>query len=325
MLNHQKQQLVLNQIAAKKKKITQQLQQKQKQNRFNRINRIRQSRQILEKQLSEMKKEPAKPLTEQERLAKRFRHLQTKFPGLTVDMMFPRNMTITMEDPLPDIKQNSKINQFCRYPFVISIRKPRFEACAKRMSELGVLRWDASNGTMLNRQNLIQNGKTVGGKTFRHDANHPYRFLKMGEYGCSLSHITLWEYAVKHNIPYLMVIEDDWGFRTTDDGIEKLNTICEELKKFPNLDVAYLFASINVRGNSTPVSDNWCRIPLSPQTTCYIITLKGMRRMLKNAYPIVKPIDMYMKDEIVSQKMKWMVSKTNIAPVMGFKSDTWNL
>lgn len=119
------------------------------------------------------------------------------------------------------------------------------------------------------------------------------RDLTLGDLGCSLSHIRVYERMVAEGVPEVVVVEDDV------QPTPALATILEARAALPAdwevVTLHSLFASADPRPRpGPPIAGGYrvCtygRIPFGTQ--CYLISLAGARRALEVAYPVRMPPD----------------------------------
>lgn len=117
------------------------------------------------------------------------------------------------------------------------------------------------------------------------------RDLTLSEIACSLSHIKLYEKILSQNIKQALILEDDVIVNISIKGIlnkiyklpknwELINFHTETKKKpfgnyiYKNYQVAKFDKNLNVE-----------------RCSCYLINLKGIKKILKYAYPIRTPAD----------------------------------
>lgn len=139
-----------------------------------------------------------------------------------------------------------------------------------------------------------------------------------GVVGCYLSHLLAYQAVVEENIPVALVLEDD--ARLSRRAVPLLQAGCREV------DFDYCFLDSDDHNDRGPVfydrdaaSDLGAgirahRLSEGPQTLhAYLISREGARQRLAEAFPIVKPIDLYdhlhypiVFRSIVSPKLAWV-------------------
>lgn len=246
------------------------------------------------------------------------------------DMKFPPESTVLPGSEAPSINLNwckrNHIHSYCASAYIISIRYPRYLQCHKRLGHWNVKRFQSVDGRLLDKQQLIREGVTRSGECFTEEKRK--RSLTEGEYGCFLSHLNLWKWAVENHIPYLFVIEDDWMLNVKNhQQVNHLYKACCELEKELDWDLVYLYAGNNTTRKfavgAIPVSKYWQKVNHPPQTSGYIIKYETMKKFIEHAYPITCPVDIYMHRQTRLHQLNWYLTKKNVAGVAGFESDTW--
>lgn len=215
---------------------------------------------------------------------------------------------------------------------IISLRKEKYEEAAKHISAIcnftDVKWWKAVRGSDLFEESLrlLPNyrailAETNSNATFPQRTNllstqteislgtgtrtNIYDLHNVGAIGCSLSHISLWQHMVDHQIPAMIVFEDDVQFlgefsNGTRNCIEELNTFLATFGlnfDVLNLNIFPIPKSLVHGAVLTPSSlmSNVYRLHgVAFRTQGYIITLAGAKKLLKNAFPLIHTVDTYM-------------------------------
>lgn len=175
------------------------------------------------------------------------------------------------------------------------INSPRREYIEDRLNGLG-LRFqffDAVYGKSLSDNELSKVDYEYYPKYY--SASKP---LTLGEIGCAMSHIKVYEYMVENNIEEAIILEDDavvslYIKEILSAALEKVSDKKEILfldhgkaKVYPfmkNLPERYRLAKYR------KPSRNSKRTII--RTTGYLLTLKGAQKLLQHAYPIRMPSD----------------------------------
>ena len=179
---------------------------------------------------------------------------------------------------------------------VISLKhSTRRENIAKRLSGLGLdfSFFDATDGKKLPASVL----ESVDYDFYPKHYLSP-KPLTLGEIGCAISHIKVYEYMVENNIKSAIILEDDaivsQHFKEiVEDTLNKINKN-HELIFFDHGKVkSHFFKKQIVEGYrlahyKTP-SKNSRRCII--YATAYLITLSGAKKLLNYAYPIRLPAD----------------------------------
>jgi len=119
------------------------------------------------------------------------------------------------------------------------------------------------------------------------------RDLTLGDVGCSLSHLRVYERMVAEQIPEVVVVEDD--VQPTPDLVTVLAARAGLPADWQVVTLHSLFASADPQPRpGPPIADGYrvCtyrRIPFGTQ--CYLINLDGARRALEVGYPVRMPPD----------------------------------
>lgn len=91
---------------------------------------------------------------------------------------------------------------------------------------------------------------------------------------CALSHILLWNYAITHNLEYILILEDDALFR--NDWIYVLNSKLESLEQEdPLWDAIFLNCSEEITPHHT-----WSIVKRQAMTGAYIIRKHAIQHLL---------------------------------------------
>lgn len=118
------------------------------------------------------------------------------------------------------------------------------------------------------------------------------KVLNDGEIGCYLSHVRCWERIVKDELDFALILEDD-------------AILTQELKGFlevlPSLSTDWDYIKLSHGSKTKDALDaielgnglSLCRcLKLPSTTTGQFVSLSGARKLLADAYPIARPIDM---------------------------------
>lgn len=138
-----------------------------------------------------------------------------------------------------------------------------------------VIRFPASDGKNLNDGDLPFLWEKID-RSYRHygknEALSNLEF-KPGVVGCALSHYRLWKFAVKHNIDFFCVIEDDVKI------IKKIENI-----EYPdNFDILYINDRIKSNADNHAIDG----VGLDG----YILSLKGAKKLIKVCRDLLGPVD----------------------------------
>lgn len=113
--------------------------------------------------------------------------------------------------------------------FLINLER-RPERLIKMSNILALLgvdfrRFDAVDGQKISRSEELLKIKFLPG----YEDPYHRRPMKQGEIGCFLSHYKIWKEIVKRKLERVIILEDDLRF--SEDGIERLNKVIEDLIK----------------------------------------------------------------------------------------------
>lgn len=177
--------------------------------------------------------------------------------------------------------------------FVISLSRSqdRRIAVVSQMQRLGIefTFWDAVDGKSLSQEELKYVDLLLAEKTCGHA-------LSLGEVGCALSHIRLYEHMVKHGVDRAIVLEDDIHLHGP------FKALVDKAISNSRADIIFLHHG---KAKSWPLKPNLVegyRLAryISPSkrstrgvlsTAGYILTLGGARKLLSQAYPVRMPSD----------------------------------
>lgn len=149
-----------------------------------------------------------------------------------------------------------------------------------------------------------------------------------GALGCYLSHLKIWEDAIKNNYNNIIIFEDDVQTDLTLDEIMKY------INSVPNdYDIAYLDYLCLDCTNNIYVNNYWNENKLDSitQTSAYMLSKKGIQKLLKNVYVIEMQIDYYLSTyAIINKDFKRCLANKKIfyqglTGLLGFDTDITNL
>lgn len=130
------------------------------------------------------------------------------------------------------------------------------------------------------------------------------RELGLGEIGCALSHISIYQKIVDEALPYAVVLEDDI------DTLQDLQIIIDSYQNFPvdwellllgeYCDHISLDAQFSSFWRWKSIKNGWKAVRLvrhSAGAHAYIISNRGAKKLLEQLDTIALPIDHYTNDE----------------------------
>lgn len=158
------------------------------------------------------------------------------------------------------------------------------------------------NLSKLTKSNVIDNTKAN---------QHLKRKMRRGEFGCSLSHISIWLKMLKSSAKYFMIFEDDAYL--VSHFKEKLIKILNDVdgKKW---DILYLNENCYLHFGMGCNGDDFSDTTIKPQRIGYglygyIITRQFVEKCLNDLFPIYKPIDVFVDDGSIQKTYDCIRSK----------------
>jgi glycosyl transferase family 25 len=118
-----------------------------------------------------------------------------------------------------------------------------------------------------------------------------------GAIGCYLSHVGVWERFMKHSsAPYMVVMEDDISLPTgSRKKLEDFLASSSMLADPSSWDLCNLAPSRSLSQRGTVMPDSTLiRLEKFCSTVCYMITRRGIERMMPHIFPLEVQIDGYM-------------------------------
>lgn len=189
--------------------------------------------------------------------------------------------------------------------YVISIDTDRFHKARQRFSSWykHVELWDGVKGynaKLINESPTKQvfqlQNKTIQLKPYTF-YRFEHKFLRKGEMGCYLSHVTLWQNIIKRKIPYSIIMEDDCAM--TEEHCAYINQTMTELQIIdPDWDIFYMSRLPEHSTDEFYYSENLCRPKEARGTHAYILSLSGAQHLVRNHLPIQYPVDVYISRQL---------------------------
>jgi len=181
--------------------------------------------------------------------------------------------------------------------FVITLPKhdEKYEYIKKKMEENNITlkKWNAvdtrNEKYKLYRNKINKKSLEKLEKTIKRKKRELHEDLTPGAVGCYLSHLSLYEYALKNNLNQIFILEDDTLFPENF-----LKELYKKIKKVPKDWDILLLNWIPYR--YIPYNNKWKRIKKFYMMNAYIINKKGMEKILKLGIPIEKQIDSMLSD-----------------------------
>mmetsp|Transcript_24545 Transcript_24545/g.39396 ORF Transcript_24545/g.39396 Transcript_24545/m.39396 type:complete len:380 (-) Transcript_24545:256-1395(-) len=103
--------------------------------------------------------------------------------------------------------------------------------------------------------------------------------LTTGEAGCFMSHYSIWLYMHEHNIPYAVILEDDFEIVNPPAFKQAVREVVDEACNSGTWDLLYL-SRYPVSFDIQRLSKSLCIPGFSYWTVAYILTLNGARKLL---------------------------------------------
>jgi hypothetical protein len=117
------------------------------------------------------------------------------------------------------------------------------------------------------------------------------------------------------------VLEDDADITYTQDTVNRLNMVLDELKTVSDWDVLYI-GNIGLHPIKRTVTAHLNEPSGWEGLYTYFITQAGARKLLRNAFPIAKPVDIYVGDEARKGNVRLLAMSPPLNFVVPVKSDT---
>lgn len=143
----------------------------------------------------------------------------------------------------------------------------------------------------------------------------------IGGVGCALSHIGIWQKMVQHQIPIMLIFEDD--AKIPHDFVERANILIASspnLQDYSSWDM-WLLASHQLYSKPLPDDPQVHDLQAFVTLSCYVLTLKGAEKMLADAFPIHCHIDFYMVILKQIREMRYLSTPSLRIYQRGDKSD----
>ena len=187
----------------------------------------------------------------------------------------------------------SNASEYNVYVINLDDNTERFEKFMKEYTQLqianswNIKRFSAVDGRKLTYDDIkpLVTNETLDGIKFidSTQTRTTHSQLTRGMLGCYLSHIELYRRHLNSGRP-LLVFEDDAGFN------EDISTVVKNFKEFPNDWDIILLGTVRII-DSTDAFDNWYKVYEFWGLQGYIISNKGMKKVIQNAFPIQEQID----------------------------------
>ena len=171
----------------------------------------------------------------------------------------------------------------------------------------------AVDGRSLSRKQLDLYSKAEAMK-------YKHRELGRGEVGCALSHAGMWQRLVEDGLEAVLILEDDVLVG------EMLARILSNIDVFPDdWDLVNFKTDVAQLPFGEPFFDiyKFCRFASPPNRTCaYLLSLAGARKLLREAFPIRRPVDDYIGSRCLHDVKAYGIDPQVVA-LRGEESDIW--
>jgi glycosyl transferase family 25 len=117
-----------------------------------------------------------------------------------------------------------------------------------------------------------------------------HKLITAGEIGCYLSHIKCWEYIVENNLPYAVILEDDFTVKgniaSLHQYLANINIKWDCIKLIESPQKRKAVESITCLDKSLV---RYNKVPA--RTTAYVMSKSGAQKMLAKSQQIGRPVD----------------------------------
>lgn len=195
--------------------------------------------------------------------------------------------------------------------YVISIRANRLDAFRKRMGP-----WDKQiihlPGTVGAKLNTKQKLKIRGNQ----------RRFTAGQMGCFDSHARVWKKVIEDNC-ITLVMEDDASIFYEEEIAQRFAHLFQQLEKNKiQWDFIYL-GTYETSVTNKPVAQGIYPCTEWHGLFCYLIKPSAAKVFLKNAFPMKRPVDVYLKQFMEpNSKLKFFKAVPRFGFVVSLTSDT---
>lgn len=194
-------------------------------------------------------------------------------------------------DSLIDDKKKYNVPELEFYFLTMVNNESRLKNVYKQMNTHNIKTkvFHAVNGVDINMDELVKKGYF----------NKNLEMKRPGEWGCALSHVLLWEYMIKRNKPYMIVVEDDTDLNP-NFHIKIKNFMDNVPKDFDICQIHHHKAQEHLTFHPKYKTNNKYILSGFPQygTVCYVVSLEGAKKLVKLCKPLVHAIDMHILNGI---------------------------
>jgi len=142
--------------------------------------------------------------------------------------------------------------------------------------------------------------------------------FRQGQIGCALSHIRLWEHILKIGLPMVCIIEDDAKFMTAN-APQQIRQIIQELPEDWDHCNLYHHPKFTLNDPNLHITDKQLIMKSVPMwgTVGYLISQRGIKKLLRYTKPIFNTIDEMIKHLITKSLIKSYTIRTPIIDTIG--------
>ena len=213
--------------------------------------------------------------------------------------------------------EDNNIDRYKLYFIVLQKDKKRVMHINNIIKKFNIQNYEiisAVDGNKLNIDEIIKNNYITEEK---------FNKMRRGAIGCSISHIRLWERLQKENNDFFIILEDDVYFNK-----DFKNRLINYIKNLPkDFDISQLLIHDSQKRffNNAPNVNKYVKEGY-PQygTVGYIISNKGIKKLLKHCKPIYTAIDNMIMNNIKNKHIKAYIPKEEIIYMpYNMKSNIW--
>jgi len=178
-----------------------------------------------------------------------------------------------------------------------------------------ITRRQAVDGSQLDFIEIYENGK-LSAQAYNSVLNHRRVngvFMTVGGLGCSMSHIAIWDYAVRKNTSVL-VLEDDIKLKRKAGSILE-RTIAKLPKNWGILylaDMAKTTRKYPMEINETDLVWEISKKAKMWGTYAYILSARAAKALMSNAYPIIHQTDTYIQRIVKRRRLRIFRMRKNL-------------
>jgi GR25 family glycosyltransferase involved in LPS biosynthesis len=146
--------------------------------------------------------------------------------------------------------------------------------------------------------------------------------LTNGQIGCYESHVRTWQKILDHNLPSALILEDDAAIVYSEDTTKRIQTFLGELKSLNGgWDIAYI-GNIGLHPWRRKLSEHVAEMQNWEGLYTYYLSNAGARKLLQNAFPIEKAVDIFVGDQIRVGRIRALAMTPALNFVVPVQSDT---